>query len=203
MSYRIAAAIPAAFLLSASPTLSLDTAATSLDVDPSSGSISLGESKIAPTAPTTDRSLPPDGIFILQMAVGGFIMIDFGHLAEQKSTNGAVLDFARQVVEEQTRVKDRLSVLTKAIGFRYSVDLDPEHRAIRGLLVQLSGIAFDQAYISGQITDLTMIVHILAYEIGSGQDAALRAFASEVLPIVYQRLRTAQDIAIEIASQLE
>ncbi|MGO1078935.1 DUF4142 domain-containing protein [Inquilinus sp. CA228] len=202
MSYRIAAGVLTTLLLTTSPARPQDTAATSLSGEISSGSISLRGSKIGPSGTVTDQSLPADGIFILQMAVGGFVMIEFGHLAEQKSTNNAVRGFARQIIEEHTRVRDRLVDLIRASGFRYSVDLDPEHRAIHGLLVQLSGIAFDQAYVAGQITDLTTLSQILVYEIGSGQDTALRTFASETLPVILQQLRTAQTIAVVLADQI-
>ena len=45
-------------------------------------------------------------------------------------------------------------------------------------------------------------VQLLEYEIGSGQDVELKSFAAEILPIVLQHLRTAQDLQAELISQV-
>jgi putative membrane protein len=42
---------------------------------------------------------------------------------------------------------------------------------------------------------------LLEYEIGSGQDVELQSFASEVLPVVLQHLRTAQDIQADMTAE--
>jgi putative membrane protein len=59
----------------------------------------------------------------------------------------------------------------------------------------------DRIYIQGQITNHQRTAQLLLYVIGSGQNAELKKFASDLLPIVYGHLRMAQTIAEAIARQ--
>jgi putative membrane protein len=62
----------------------------------------------------------------------------------------------------------------------------------------MQGDAFDQDYIRGQITAHQETAQLVEYEIGSGQDWRLKAFASQTLPVVMQHLEMAQKIAAQL-----
>ena len=66
---------------------------------------------------------------------------------------------------------------------------------MREHLEKLSGTAFDVAYAQAQLQDHQRTLQLLEYEIGSGQDEALRSFAAESLPQIRKHLEMAQNIA--------
>jgi putative membrane protein len=72
---------------------------------------------------------------------------------------------------------------------------------MRGRLEKMSGAEFDRAYVQGQVADHQKTAQLLEYEIGSGQDVELKSFASEILPIVLQHLRIAQEIQAELTGK--
>ena len=107
----------------------------------------------------------------------------------------------------QSGETDRRGAITKAGDARARVALfeaahvNAEHKAMRARLVESPpGAEFDLAYVRGQVVDHQKAVQLLEYEIGSGQDVELKSFAAEILPIVLQHLRTAQDLQVELIS---
>ena len=69
---------------------------------------------------------------------------------------------------------------------------------MRENLRKLSGDRFDRAYIASQLQDHQRTAQLLAYEIGSGENADLKSFAEDTLPVVLEHLQMAQDIATKL-----
>ena len=65
-----------------------------------------------------------------------------------------------------------------------------------------SSADFDLVYVDGQVADHQKTAQLLEHEIGSGQDVELKSFASDILPVVLQHLRTAQEIQAELISKV-
>jgi putative membrane protein len=158
-----------------------------------------GTTQSAPGAPAPGQTNQSDRAFIHAAAVGGSAEIDLGKLAMQKGAGRAVKDFAQLMVRDHGAANDRLATLAKADGITFPDQLDEEHRNMRAQLEQLSGSRFDPAYIQGQITDHQKTAQLLEYEIGSGENMDLKAFASDSLPGVLEHLRLAQAIADEMS----
>ena len=145
----------------------------------------------------------PDRLFVRTAAIGGMAEVEFGELAEQKGQSHAVKDFARRMIEDHGKANERLIGLAKEDGIAVPHELDAEHKAMRARLVESPpGAEFDLAYVRGQVVDHQKAVQLLEYEIGSGQDVELKSFAAEILPIVLQHLRTAQDLQAELISKV-
>jgi putative membrane protein len=162
-----------------------------------------GTVESAPGAPAQRQINQSDRTFIHAAATGGLAEVDFGKLAAQKGAGRAVKEFAQRMVRDHGAANDRLAGLAKADGIVLPDQLDGEHRAMRAQLEQLSGARFDQAYIQGQLTDHQKTAQLLEYEIGSGENADLKAFASDTLPTVLEHLRMGQGIAAEMNQQAE
>jgi putative membrane protein len=105
------------------------------------------------------------------------------------------------MVEEHGKTNDRLISLAKEDGIAVPDALDQEHKAMRDRLEAMDGAEFDRAYLQGQVVDHQKTAQLLEYEIGSGQDTKLKSFAAEVLPVVLQHLRAAQDIQAELTGK--
>ena len=110
-----------------------------------------------------------------------------------KAADALVEHIARLVIEGQ-----QLMSLAKQANTPPAGSLDEEHQGVRANLEKLSGRPFDLAYIDGQIQDHQKTAQLLEWEIGSGQDPALKKFASEALPTVLQHLRLAQDLKTQL-----
>ena len=159
-----------------------------------------GTPQSAPGVPAPHQPNQQDRLFVQEAAIGGMAEVDSGKMAEQKGQSSAVKDFGRRMVEDHSKANDRLSALAKAASVPLPGDLDPEHQTMRAELEKLSGAPFDRAYIEGQVQDHQKTVQLLEWEIGSGQDAELKQFASETLPIVLQHLQLAQSVAAQLAA---
>jgi putative membrane protein len=153
------------------------------------------------TGPATAAPHQPnasDRTFVQAAAVGGRSEVEAGKVAEQKGQAETVKQFGRRMVQDHGKANDRLAALAKADNLTLPAALDDEHRAMQDELGKLSGADFDRAYIQAQIADHQKAVQLLEWEIGAGQDAQLKSFASEVLPTFFQHLEMAQAIATEM-----
>jgi putative membrane protein len=155
----------------------------------------------APGVPAPDQLNQADRLFIREAAIGGKAEVELARLVEKRSRSEAIEGFARRMIEDHGKANERLAVLAKEAGIDPPQELDPEHRAMHERLAKLSGAEFDRAYIQGQIQDHQKTAQLLEWEIGSGQDEDLKAFASAALPVVLEHLGTAQDIATKLTLQ--
>jgi putative membrane protein len=167
------------------------------------GGMAPGTRESAPGVPAPRQTNQADRSFVHAATVGGLAEVELGKLAEQKASLRTVKEFAQRMVRDHGAADDRLSTLVKADGIMLPDKLDEEHKAMRTRLEQSSGAQFDHAYIQGQIVDHQKTAQLLEYEIGSGENAELKGFASEILPVVLDHLRMAQTIAAEMSHQAE
>ena len=142
-----------------------------------------------------------DRVFVHAAAIGGMAEVELGNLARQKAQTEAVKDFGRRMVEDHTKANERLISLGKEAGIALPDELDQDHKTMRDRLQAMSGAEFDLAYLQGQVADHQKTAQLLEYEIGSGQQVDLKNFASEILPVVLQHLRHAQELQAELTGK--
>ena len=130
-------------------------------------------------------------------AAGGLAEIDFGELAGGSGKSQLVKEFAHRMVTDHGSTNKKLSELAARNQFPLPTKLDAEHDLVRENLRKLSGDRFDHAYIASQLQDHQRTAQLLAYEIGSGENADLKSFAEDTLPVVLEHLQMAQDIATQ------
>ncbi|MPR11163.1 DUF4142 domain-containing protein [Microvirga tunisiensis] len=158
-----------------------------------------GTSQTAPGTPAPHQTNPQDRLFVDQASIGGMAEVEFGRLAERKSQNNAVKEFARRMVQDHTKANDQLADLAKQNGTPQAGSLDDEHRAVQMNLEKVTGHQFDLAYADSQLQDHQKTAQLLEWEIGSGQEMSLKQFASETLPIVLRHLQMVQDLKAQLA----
>jgi len=157
-----------------------------------------GTKESAPGVPAPRQTNNTDVLFSGLAAMGGIAEVEFGRLAGQNAASDGVKAFARRMVEDHTAANDKLKELAKAAGIELPAQMDEEHQKLRAELEQMSGDAFDVAYMRGQVTDHQKTTQLLEWEIGSGQYADLQRFAAGTLPKVLDHLRMAQDLVAEL-----
>ncbi|MBV9829909.1 MAG: DUF4142 domain-containing protein [Alphaproteobacteria bacterium] len=149
-----------------------------------------------PGVPAPHALNPTDRVVLQQLAIGSAAEIDLAKLAAQKGHGGPVKDFAQIMVHDHDAASQRVANLIKASGIPMPSGLDSEHQGLRDHLGRLNGAAFDIAYAQAQVADHQKTLQLLEHEIGSGQDADLRAFAAESLPMIRRHLQMAQALAL-------
>ena len=153
-----------------------------------------GTPQSRPGMPVPNQPNVSDRNFARAAAAGGLSEVELGQLAEHEGQSSAVREFGQRMVSDHSKANAQLKELAAAASIPLPNAPDEEHRIMREQLNQVHGAAFDRTYIRGQVTDHQQTVQLLEYEIGSGQDAQLKGFASQVLPIVMQHLQMAQSI---------
>jgi len=149
-----------------------------------------------PGVPAPNQLNTTDRVVIEQLAIGNAAEIELANLAGQRAHSQAVKDFAQAMLHDHDAAGKRVADFAKAGSVPLPSGLDPEHQALHRQLAGLNGAAFDVAFAQAQISDHQKTLHLLEHEIGSGQEAGLRAFAAESLPMIREHLRMAQSLAL-------
>jgi putative membrane protein len=129
-----------------------------------------------------------DNSFIMQAASGGMAEVALGQMAQQKSTNPAVRQFAARMVADHTPANQELMALAAKKNVTPPPGPDSARTAVSNQLSMLSGAAFDQQYLSSQRQDHQLQIRLFTDEAQTGTDLELRAFAAKYLPVLQRHL---------------
>jgi putative membrane protein len=116
-------------------------------------------------------------------------------MAQQRGVSPAVTRFAAITAGDQEMLNRRLAATAEQHAGLIPPDgPDAPHLAMLDQLSQLSGEAFDRAYIEDQLQEAQATIAVLQEEMAEGSEPTLRSFARDVLPYVEERAREAQSI---------
>ena len=149
----------------------------------------------APLAFAADTA--SDSSFYRSVAEGGMAEVDLGKLAERKSTDPKVKDFAQMMVKDHSAANEKLASLASSKHSALPRTLDASHEATKTRLEGMSGSNFDKSYVESQLKAHEKTVNLLQKEISSGQDADAKAFAQSVLPTIKEHLQAVRTLASE------
>lgn len=136
-----------------------------------------------------------DRNMLVSMAQANMAEIDMARMAQNKSQNEQVKNFAQQMIDDHSKALEELRQLAQARGLTLSNDLDRANRARADRLAALSGEAFDQAYMAqAGVADHKKSHSNLRSAQSRARDPELRALAARTLPVVDQHLNSAQQL---------
>lgn len=141
---------------------------------------------------------PKDKEFVDQAARDGLAEIDLAQLA-QKSANPEVRRFADRIVTDHTKIDQRLAAIARADNVTMPTTPDIEHRKLREKLATLHDGAFDQDYARAMVPDHDQAIKLFQQEQASGDNAGLREFAGNTLPILQQHRQIAVALSHKLA----
>ena len=130
--------------------------------------------------------------------------IDYARLAQNKSKNQDILEFAR------TMAKDHQGVIDQAVALVTKLNVTPKDNAVsqnlkadaektRKSLNTKSGKAFDKAYIDNEVAYHQAVVSVVEGTlIPQSQNAELKALLQQVLPV----LKTHLDHAVMVQGKI-
>jgi putative membrane protein len=161
---------------------------------------------LSPDTPRVETGQPggnppnnADQLFVRQASLGGAAEVELGKLAEQRSKNPAVKDFARHMIADHSKANDQLGSLAKPQKISLRTDWDTDHKVMRDQLSKLNGQAFDELYIRSQIADHQKTAQLLEWHIDAAQNDALKNYSIQTLPTVLAHLEAAKQIQAQLA----
>jgi putative membrane protein len=143
-----------------------------------------------------------DRVFVMAAAQGGMAEVELAKLAGKAARSKAVKEFADRMEKDHGKANSKLKSIAGKEGIALPKDVGPDHKALTKKLKGLSGAQFDLAYMKAQVSEHQKTVQLLAHESTAGQNAALKEFAVEVLPVVLQHLDMAQETMETLSGQV-
>jgi putative membrane protein len=157
-----------------------------------------GGAAAAPTAAKSSASA--DQAFAREAAIGGMAEVELGKLAKEKGTSNDVKQFGDRMVTDHGKGGEELKQWAQSKNVHLPTELDAKHMALQKRLSQLSGDAFDKAYMREMVSDHQHDVAAFKRESTSGKDPDLKAWAGKTLPTLQEHLKLAQDAAAKVGA---
>lgn len=129
-----------------------------------------------------------DAQFARNIAQGGMAEIQLSKLAEQKSNNTKVKDFAGMMITDHTMLADSLKAIAQNKNISLPSSMDADHQQKYDALSKLSGSAFDKKYVSIMVDDHQSAIKALNDASKNCADPSLRNFAAKGATVVQKHL---------------
>ena len=161
----------------------------------------MGAAPAAPAAVVVAARLnAPDLAFATTAAASGMYEVEAGRLAASRAANAQVKRYGQMLVQHHTLSNNELLALMRARGAAPPAALPPDLQAKLGRLQALSGDAFDREFIRvAGVQDHQTAIALFEQHSRAGGDRDLKAWTDKNLPVLRQHLRSAQDIAGQLA----
>jgi putative membrane protein len=131
---------------------------------------------------------PDDKAFVAKVSQGGMFEVAAGRLAITKGSTQDVRDFATAEVHDHMLVGAKLKKTAAEVGITFSTEPNAMFAAKLKHLESLSGLEFDQAYLSAMDELHGIDGAAFAKESANGGTAAFRAFGAETHRIVLRHI---------------
>jgi putative membrane protein len=144
---------------------------------------------------TPGQPSPIDKMFVRKAMQGGMAEVQLAQLTLQKSTNDQVKQFAQRMIDDHTKMNDQMKPVAQQLGVDVPNQVSKKDRVTMAKLQELSGTAYDEAYIKDMIKDHKQDLSDFQTEASSGQDQTVKDAASQGSKVIAQHLQMVQQIA--------
>jgi putative membrane protein len=153
------------------------------------GTTASGSGSSSATLSRADRKI------IMDLAQANMSEIETGRLAQSKSQNEQVKNYAQQMIDDHTKALSDVQQLAQARNITLATQLDRTNKAKLNRLGGLSGEAFDRAYMErAAVADHKKTHDMLRQAQSRAKDAEVKALVARTLPIVDQHLTSGQQL---------
>jgi putative membrane protein len=147
-------------------------------------------------ATSTAKLSKSDRKFIMTAASAGLAEVQAAQLAEQKSQDAAVKEFAQKMITDHTANNQQLASLAAQKGITVPTTPAAKDQKQLDALAKLDGAKFDHTYLKDQVRDHETVLKLMKKEAADGKDADLKSFAETSTPVIQQHLDMAkQDVS--------
>jgi putative membrane protein len=142
-----------------------------------------------------NASKADDRHFMKEAAEDGLAEVELGQLAADKGSSPEVKKFGQRMVKDHTEANDQLKQVASQKGVTLPSSPSAKDKATKNKLSNLSGDAFDKAYMADMVKDHKKDVAAFQQESENGQDPDIKQFASKTLPTLQDHLKQAKSIS--------
>jgi putative membrane protein len=155
--------------------------------------LALASASDAALAAAAEDSVPNFQTFVSQAAQTGLAEIETGKIALSKSSDPAIREFARRMVNDHGKANDELASLAKARGMEPPAKLDAQHQAAVNAMKAAPADKFDRAY--SQHMNMDHSKAIALFEGASkATDREMADFAKKTLPTLREHKALAEKL---------
>jgi len=117
-----------------------------------------------------------------------------GQLAAEQADNQAVKDFAQMLVTDHTNDYTQLGAIGRKANLTVPNGIDAMHNKMIAPFEKLKGTAFDRRYAHEMVAGHQKAIAEYKRESESGENAELKAYATQALPTLEKHLQAAQGL---------
>jgi putative membrane protein len=163
-----------------------DRAATTTDAKP----VGTAGTAAEPKAGLADRD------FVGDTMADGRAEVELGKLAQQKTRNTQVKDFAAMMIRDHTKAAAELKTVAANANIDLSkVDADMDHgKDTRDRLAKLSGMEFDREYMKTMVDEHEKAVDAVEDKANKADNDHVKQWAAKTLPTLKKHLEEAKTI---------
>jgi putative membrane protein len=163
----------------------------------------------APTSPSQPKSTEQrstlasaDKDFLENAAQGGHTEVEGSKMAQTKSSNADVKQFADKMVQDHTKANQELVALASKKGYTPPDEPSLIQRTKLKALSALDGHSFDKMYASQiGVSAHEDTVKLFQKEAADGKDADVKAWAAQTLPTLQQHLEMAKALQQQVDAE--
>ncbi len=143
-------------------------------------------------AQNTGSAATSDQAFVNLVAQTDMTEAHLGQLAAEQASSQGVKDYAQMLVTDHTADYTQITALATKAGLTVPKGLDAEHEKAIAPFEKLKGAAFDRKYIHMMIPGHETAIAAYDKETRDGQNADLKAYATQALPTLEKHKSGAQ-----------
>jgi len=136
-----------------------------------------------------------DRHFLIMAAEANMKEAHLGQAAQNQSTDTGVKDLGNTLAQDHTKAYEQLSMLAAKMGEEIPKGINVAKDASLNGILKLKGNQFDRHFLQHEIQDHKKTIAAFRHEAERGQDADLKAYASQMIPSLEKHLNMAQDLA--------
>lgn len=136
-----------------------------------------------------------DKAFLITAAKDNMIEAHEGQMAESQATRSDVKDLGKTLDQDHTDAYGKLSELAAKLGVDIPKGINTAHEHTIAQLVSLKGERFDSTYIRDEVASHERTIAMFKREAEHGENADVKAYASQTLPVLEKHLHLAQECA--------
>lgn len=162
----------------------------------------LSSAALAADESTSTAGTSPEQHFVTKATQSSLAEVEMGKLAQRRSQDTAVKEFAARMVKDHEKARAELATLAKSKKLTVSTELDDEHKTLMHRLGTKPASEFDSEY-GKQMIEAHEKAVTLYSDAAALQDKDLVAYAKKTLPTIQQHERMAATLPAKLPARAE
>jgi putative membrane protein len=134
----------------------------------------------------------PDKQFATALAIRAMMEIPLSQTAADKGSTEAVRQLGRRMIDDYSRWSKNIDRASMWLKITLPADLDAKDRQELSRITDLSGPAFDEAYLKEMVRLQNQALSVTHYEAGNAGVTGFRTWAGIMIPTIQEELRLAK-----------